>query len=216
MHFFAFEPKIRTIFNIFRLSAQMFSVNSNNRQRLSDSELIDRYRFSHDNAYIGELFQRYSHMLFGVCLKYTRNEERAKDTVMDVFEKVLKELKRHPVENFRTWVYSVAKNQCLMDLRTEKRVDARHEEYAHLNKEIVEFDLPQHLSSESDTETDRKLDEAIAELKDGQRQCIRMFYFEKRSYEEIEAATGYSYKEVKSFLQNGKRNLKIKLSTGHE
>lgn len=194
----------------------MFSVNSNNRPRLSDSDLIDRYRFSHDNAYIGELFLRYSHMLFGVCLKYTKDEEKAKDTVMDVFEKVLKELKRHPVENFRTWVYSVAKNQCLMDLRKEKRVDARQEEFEYLSKETVEFDLPEHLNGESDAETDRKLDAAIDELKDGQRECIRMFYFEKRSYEEIEAKTGYSYKEVKSFLQNGKRNLKIKLSTGDE
>ena len=195
----------------------MFFVNSNNRQRLSDSELIDRYRFSHDNAYIGELFQRYSHMLFGVCLKYNKNEEKAKDTVMDVFEKVLKELKRHPVENFRTWVYSVAKNQCLMDLRKEKRVGTRLEEFMHLSKESVEFDIPQHLNGEeSDAETDKKLDAAIAELKDGQRECIRMFYFEKRSYEEIEAKTGYTYKEVKSFLQNGKRNLRIKLTTEDE
>ncbi|MGB0369682.1 MAG: RNA polymerase sigma factor, partial [Flavobacteriales bacterium] len=87
----------------------LFSLNSNNKQRLSDSELIERYRYSYDNAYIGELFQRYSHMLFGVCLKYLRDEDRAKDLVMDVFEKVLKDLKRHEVENFRTWVYSVAK-----------------------------------------------------------------------------------------------------------
>ena len=194
----------------------MFSSKSNKRQQLSDSDLMDRYRFSHDNAYIGELFQRYSPMLFGVCLKYTRDEEKAKDTVMDVFEKVLMDLKRHQVENFRTWVYSVAKNQCLMDLRKEKRQDARHDEFAHLSKESVEFDIPKHLNGESDEETDRKLDAAIDELKGGQRECIRMFYFEKKSYEEIEAKTGYNYKEVKSFLQNGKRNLKIKLSVNDE
>lgn len=194
----------------------MFSRNSNNRQKLSDSDLIDRYRFSHDNAYIGELFQRYSHMLFGVCIKYMKDEEKAKDVVMDVFEKVLLDLKRHPVENFRTWVYTVTKNQCLMDLRKEKRVDARKEEFAHLSKETVEFDIPMHLNGDSDAEKDRKLDEAIDELKDGQRECIRMYYFEKQSYEEIEAKTGYTYKQVKSFLQNGKRNLKIKLNVDDE
>ena len=194
----------------------MFSGNSNNRQQLSDSELIDRYRFSHDNVYIGELFQRYSHMLFGVCLKYVKDEDKAKDMVMDVFEKVLLDLKRHPVENFKAWVYTVTKNQCLMDLRKEKRVDAKQEEFAHVSKETVEYDIPKHLNGESDEETDRRLDAAIDELKDGQRECIRMYYFEKKSYDEIEAKTGYTYKQVKSFLQNGKRNLKIKLSTSDE
>ena len=103
-----------------------------------------------------------------------------------------------------------------MDLRKEKRLDVRHDEFAHLSKETVEFDIPKHLNGESDEEVDRKLDAAIDELKDGQRECIRMFYFEKQSYEDIEAKTGYNYKEVKSFLQNGKRNLKIKLSSNDE
>lgn len=194
----------------------MFSLNSNNRRGLSDSELIERYRYSYDNAYIGELFQRYSHMLFGVCLKYVRDEDKAKDLVMDVFEKVLKDLKRHDVENFRTWVYSVTKNQCLMELRKHKRQEARQIEYQHFTQEIVEFDLPEHLNGESQEETDAKLNQAMGALKKEQRDCIRLFYFEKKSYEEIEAQTGYSYKEVKSFLQNGKRNLKIQLTKLNE
>lgn len=194
----------------------MFSVSSNNRQNLSDSDLIERYRYSFDNAYIGELFQRYSHMLYGVCLKYMKDEEKAKDIVMDVFEKVLIDLKRHQVDTFRTWVYSVAKNQCLMELRKEKRIDGKQEEFAHLSKEIMELDIPQHLNGESQEETDRKLDVAIDGLKGGQRECIRMFYFEKKSYEEIEAKTGYTYNEVKSFLQNGKRNLKIQFTRANE
>ncbi len=194
----------------------MFSLNSNNRQGLSDSELIERYRYSYDNAYIGELYQRYSHMLFGVCLKYMKDEEKAKDLVMDVFEKVLKDLKRHDVENFRTWVYSVAKNQCLMQLRKEKRTEARKDEYEHLSKEIVEFDLPEHLNGESQAETDAKLNKAMEALKKEQRECIKLFFFDKKSYEEIEQQTGYTYKEVKSHLQNGNRNLKIQLTRLNE
>lgn len=194
----------------------MFSLNSDNRQNWSDSELIERYRYSYDNAYIGDLFQRYSHMLFGVCLKYLSNEERAKDMVMEVFEKVLKDLKRHEVENFRTWVYSVAKNQCLMELRKEKRIDVHHEEFVHFSKEIMESNIPQHLNGESEEETDRKLNLAIQSLNEQQQQCIRLFYFEKQSYEEIEKQTGYTYNEVKSFLQNGKRNLKIQLSKSND
>jgi RNA polymerase sigma factor (sigma-70 family) len=194
----------------------MFSLGSNNKQNFSDSELIERYRYSYDNAYIGELYQRYSHMLYGVCLKYLKDEEKAKDVVMDVFEKVLKDLKRHDVENFRTWVYSVTKNACLMQLRKEKRLDVREQEYQRSVVEIMEIDLPEHLNGESQDEIDNRLMLAIDQLKMEQRRCIRMFYFEKKSYEEIENETGFTYKEVKSFLQNGKRNLKIKLSKENE
>jgi RNA polymerase sigma-70 factor (ECF subfamily) len=190
----------------------VFSLNSNNKQQLSDSELIERYRYSYDNAYIGELYQRYSHMLFGVCLKYLKDEEKAKDIVMDVFEKVLKDLKRHDVQNFRAWVYSVAKNACLMQLRGEKRKDSKEEVYHRSVTEIMEFDIPEHLNGESQEDTDKRLISAIEQLNLEQRRCIRMFYFDKKSYEEIEKETGYTYKEVKSFLQNGKRNLKNKLS----
>ena len=190
----------------------IFSLNTDNRQQLSDTELIERYRHSYDNAYIGELFQRYTHMLFGVCMKYMKDEDRSKDAVMDVFEKVLKDLKRHNVENFRTWVYSVAKNQCLMTLRKQKSVDNRHQGYEYMTRQIVEFDLPPHLNGESEEETDRKLNIAINSLKEEQQKCIRLFYFEKRSYEQIEVQTGYSIKQVKSHLQNGKRNLKIHLT----
>lgn len=190
----------------------MFSKSSNSKQNLSDNELIERYRYSYDNAYIGELYQRYSATLFGVCLKYLKDEEKAKDVVMDVFEKILKDLKRHDVDNFRTWIYSVTKNQCLMLLRSEKRQDARKEEYQHLMKEVVEFNIPQHLNGETQAELDRRLDDAIAGLKQEQQQCIKLFYFEKKSYEEIESNTGFTYKEVKSYLQNGKRNLKIQLN----
>jgi RNA polymerase sigma-70 factor (ECF subfamily) len=190
----------------------MFSLGSNNKQHLSDSELIERYRYSYDNAYIGELYQRYSHMLFGVCLKYLKDEEKSKDVVMDVFEKVLKDLKRHDVQNFRTWVYSVAKNECLMLLRKEKRRDTREDEYKRSAIEIMEFDIPEHLNGESEEEIDGKLMSAIEQLNMEQRRCIRLFYFERKSYEEIELETGYTFKEVKSYLQNGKRNLKIKLT----
>lgn len=194
----------------------MFSLGSNSKKNLSDSELIERYRYSYDNAYLGELFQRYSHMLYGVCLKYMKNEDEAKDVVMEVFEKVLTDLKRHQVENFRTWVYSVAKNQCLMKLRKETRIQVRHEEYVHVTAQIMELDLPEHLNGESQEETDRKLMKAVDNLKKEQQDCIKLFYFEKKSYEEIEAQTGFTYKQVKSFLQNGKRNLKIELSKPNE
>lgn len=191
-------------------------MGSSGNKHLTDNELIERYKYSYDNAYIGELYQRYSHMLFGLCLKYLKDEEKAKDLVMEVFEKVLNDLKRHRVENFRTWIYSVTKNQCLMLLRKEKRQESKREDILYASKEIVELGLPEHLNGESQEEQDRKLMQAIDTLKTEQQECIKLFYFEKKSYEEIEEQTGYSYKQVKSFLQNGKRNLKNQLSKQNE
>ena len=187
-------------------------INSDRPSGLSDSELVSRFRYSYDTDYVGELFQRYTHMLYGVCLKYLKDEEKAKDAVMAVFEKVLKDLKRHEVDTFRTWVYSVAKNHCLMDLRKEKSLRPHREGYEAFMKEIVENEDAEHLNGVSQVEMDRRLESAIESLKEEQKKCIRLFYFEKRSYEDIVDTTDFTYKEVKSHLQNAKRNLKIRLT----
>lgn len=194
----------------------MFGLNNDKRSRLSDRELVERYRYSYDSAYIGILFQRYTHLLFGVCMKYLKNEDRAKDAVMDVFEKVMTDLRKHDVEEFRPWVYTVTKNHCLMGLRSQKVNDARHDSYAHHLRAIVESDEPLHLNGTAQLDVDGRLYAAIDSLKQEQRQCIRMFYFEKMSYEQIQETTGLSYNEVKSHLQNGKRNLRLRLSEENE
>jgi len=194
----------------------MFSLTSDSRSKLSDKELVERYRYSLDTAYIGVLFQRYTHLLFGVCMKYLQNEERAKDAVMEVFEKVLTDLRRHDVEEFRPWVYTVAKNHCLMGLRKEKGLSLKHEDFVHFTTEIMESDESVHLNGVTAPEMDKALYAAIDKLKEDQRECVRMFYFEKLSYEEIQDQTGYTYNEVKSHLQNGKRNLKLQLTKAHE
>lgn len=194
----------------------MFGLGTDNRSKLSDRELVERYRYSYDTAYIGVLFQRYTHLLFGVCMKYLKNEERAKDAVMEVFEKVIGDLRRHDVEEFRPWVYTVTRNHCLMGLRKDKTQSVRHEDYSHFVRSIMEDDGSVHLNGASPEETDRKLMQAIDRLKEEQQRCVRLFYFEERSYEQIQELTGYTFKEVKSHLQNGKRNLRIHLTQGHE
>jgi RNA polymerase sigma factor (sigma-70 family) len=194
----------------------MFNLNKNNRSQLSDKELVERYRYSYDTAYIGVLFERYTPLLFGVCMKYLENEERSKDAVMEVFEKVLTDLRRHDVEEFRPWIYTVAKNHCLMGIRKEKTTDARQEEYARFASAIVEMDEIVHLNGAEDPINDAQLYAAIGNLKDDQQLCVRLFYFEKKSYEQIQEMTGLSFKEVKSHLQNGKRNLKVQLTKGNE
>ncbi len=190
----------------------MFLLTSDKRNKLSDRELVERFRYSYDNAYIGILFQRYTHLLFGVCMKYLKNEERAKDAVMDVFEKVMADLRRHDVEDFRPWIHTVTKNHCLMGLRAERSKQNRHGDYVHYIRMIVETDEPLHLNGTAQAQADNELYAAIEQLKDGQRECVRLFYFEGKSYEQVEQITGFTYNEVKSHIQNGKRNLRIRLS----
>ena len=198
-----------------------------NIKSCSDTELVQKFRETRDNAVIGELFQRYTHLVFGVCMKYLKDEDEAKDGVMQIFEKLLTDLHRHKVDNFKGWLYMVAKNHCLMYFRSKK----------------IHVELPRDLSNDNDSNSEdgvlspsgggagggfsmelasdlhpngedkekqlTLMESAIKELKEEQKICIELFYLQERSYEEIAKATGYSMKEVKSYIQNGKRNLKL-------
>ena len=176
-------------------------------------ELIARYRNSHETSYVGDLFQRYTHLVYAICLKYLKDEPEAKDAVMQIFEKLLEDLKKYEVVNFKSWLATLTRNFCLMKLRKEKVDINRRIEYENFQKTNMEIGPDAHLNSENNTEVgEAKLKEAIATLKDAQRKCIELFYLQEKSYKEVVELTSYNLKEVKSFIQNGKRNLKIKLS----
>lgn len=178
----------------------------------SDLELIERYRNSHELRYVGEVYHRYTHLVFGVCMKYLKNEEDSKDAVMEIFEKLMEELKRHQVENFKSWLFSLTRNFCLMRLRKEKSARKNEEGYQKYEAGFVDSDEWVHLFTEKQNGTlSEKLSLGINTLKTEQKKCISLFYFEGKSYDQIAGETGYSQKQVKSFLQNGKRNLKIYL-----
>ena len=189
----------------------MLFVRSSKRSQESDSELIQKYRNSGESVYLGELFQRYTPMVFGVCMKYLKNVEDSKDASMDVFEKIMVELKRHEVENFKPWLYFVTKNLCLMKLRKESTLLTQKEGFTRFYQDFMEFEDVSHLlNGKADNEQVIEfLKAGIGELKEEQQHCIRLFFFDNKSYEEIAQHTGYSMMQVKSFLQNGKRNLKI-------
>ena len=196
----------------------MFFRSKNKLSGIEDSELISRYRYSHETNYIGELYQRYTHLVFGVCLKYLKNEEEAKDSVMEIFEKVLVELKKHEVENFKSWLHSVTRNFCLMRLRKQKTVDKREEAYMKVVKDTVETEEELHLNGEVDIKELelQDLEEGLNSLKKEQKTCLELFYLQEKSYNEVAELTGYSLKQVKSYIQNGKRNLKNYLNENGE
>jgi RNA polymerase sigma-70 factor (ECF subfamily) len=180
---------------------------------LPDEQLVARYSRTHDKEIIGILYERYTHLLFTVCYKYLGNDADAEDTVMLVFEKLFEQLKNTDVQNFKSWIYTLTKNECLMQLRHRKSGErAKEASLKKLEHEIMESALPEHLLSDGNGEHRiRYLEIAIEELSTEQKQCIELFYLDEKSYREVEEITGYTYNEVKSHIQNGKRNLKQRM-----
>jgi len=177
----------------------------------TDEELIVRYKDSADNNIISELFERYTHLIFGVCMKYLKNEEDSKDAVMQIFEQLFTKLKTQEIQYFKSWIYTVSKNHCLMQIRHEHTTKKyKVEYYEKMQQEIMEFTgLFHHLNKEEINDRIPKLKKGIDQLKADQRRCIELLYLQEKSYKEVAEMTGFSLKQVKSYIQNGKRNLKI-------
>jgi RNA polymerase sigma factor (sigma-70 family) len=197
----------------------------------SDSELVQKFKETRDNAIVGELFQRYTVLVFGVCMKYLKDEDEAKDGVMQIFEKILTDLHRHNVENFKGWLYMVAKNHCMMYFRSKKNhVELPRELTEDISEEAVfspsgggaggeisvELTSDLHHNGEDKEKQLTLMESSIKELKPEQKVCVELFYLQEKSYEEVAKTTGYTMKEVKSYIQNGKRNLKILMTTARE
>lgn len=178
-------------------------------KEMTDEELVLAYQQEEENAYVGELFERYAELVFLVGMKYLKNEEEAKDVAMYVFEKLLSDLKRYEVRAFKFWLHRVVKNHCLAVLDKAQRARQKNELYKE-EQEVVEFEHEPALPHEERPEELqlKYLHEAIAQLKEEQKECIELFYLQKKSYQEVADLTGFDMKQVKSYIQNGKRNLK--------
>jgi len=187
------------------------SNKKNDIHSFSDEELIQSYKKSHNNNLIGILFERYTHLVFGVCMKYLKNEENSKDAVMEIFEDLHTKLVKHEISNFKSWIYSVAKNHCLMILRKDKSEEKiKGHVYENLHQDFMEsFDLFHLNNKEVLNDKIPKLKKGIELLKTEQRKCIELLYLQNKSYKEVADITGFSMKKMKSYIQNGKRNLKI-------
>ena len=176
---------------------------------LSDGDLIYRYQKTRNKRFVGELYKRYSHLVYGVSLKYLKNVPDAQDNVMVVFEKLMSDLESTDVKNFKAWIHTVTKNQCLMKLRKKSRLAGKEQ-----NLETVEYALTSEPKEDVKLKEEQfeQLEAAIEKLKPEQRKCVELFFLEQTCYQEIAEKTGFSLKKVKSYIQNGKRNLKIILT----
>lgn len=173
---------------------------------MTDAALLEHYYHDGDNEWIGVLMQRYTLLLYGVCMKYLKDEEAAKDAVQQIFLKAIAELRKYPVTYFKSWLYMVARNYCLMQLRDKEKMPVQVTEKMMLTEPDETDNLLQRRQKDEALEL---LDEALKELNGEQQTCITLFYLQKKSYNEIAEKTGYTPTQVKSYIQNGKRNLKI-------
>lgn len=189
---------------------------SKNLHTATDEELVEYYRNSHDTVYIGELYLRYTHLVYGVCLKYLNDSHDAKDATMQIFEQLIRELKKHRITAFKSWLYTVVKNFCLMEFRKE---NAQKQKSKKMTKELlgnVETDEQAHLEEVEDKEALLlAMERGLSELNEQQQKCLQLFYKENLSYKEIQQQTGFELNEVKSHIQNGKRNLKQYMTDKH-
>lgn len=171
----------------------------------TDQDLIRAYKRTGNMQVLGDLYAPYMELVLGVCLKYLKDHETARDAVMNIFEELVDKLKKHEVDNFRSWLYVVARNHCLMQLRKEGKV-----KFTEIPETFMQSEDKMHLDGVKEKEASLKMMEDCMETLPGdQKQTVALFYLEGKCYQEIAVATGQEWNKVRSQIQNGKRNLKI-------
>lgn len=179
-----------------------------NLKKLTDNELIDRFCEQNDLEVLGVLFNRYMHLVYGVCLKYLKHREESQDAVMQIFEVLVKEVPKHDIKVFKSWLYGVSRNFCLMKLRKES--SSKVLKLTFSGDDFMENTTIVHPLDEAPNEKENEaLQKCLGALKEQQRKCVELFYYAQKCYKEIAEELILEEKKVKSNIQNGKRNLKI-------
>jgi RNA polymerase sigma factor (sigma-70 family) len=174
----------------------------------SDEEIIQAYKSTGNTALVGQLFEKHVKTVYGACLFFFKDKSEAQDAVMQIFEKLMVELKKKDVANFKGWLSFVVRNHCINIIRANKTRFAYREGYYGFELEAPDEQEENYLAGISNEELLQKLPAFIGKLKPDQKACIELFFLQNKSYQEIADAKGYSLNEVKSYIQNGKRNLK--------
>ncbi|WP_240627903.1 RNA polymerase sigma factor [Terrimonas sp.] len=171
----------------------------------TDTELLEKYKQTNNMQVLSALYQRHMELVYGVCLKYFKEQERSKDAVMSIFEELVQKLQVHEVSNFKSWLHTLTKNYCLMQLRTPKNLKT-----TEFNPDYMQSVETVHLNGMLEKEEQfSKLGKCLDTLSPQQKETIELFYLKQKCYEEIVEITGHDWNKVRSYIQNGRRNLKI-------
>lgn len=179
------------------------------KNNASDEDLARIYFKTGDKAIVGELFENHAKTVFGVCLFYFRDRDTARDMVMQIFEKLIADLRKSEVRNFKAWLGFVVRNHCINELRRNKSRHFVPEAYLDFELKETTQEEEERIASVKEQQMLDYMKDCLPQLKDNQRLCLELFYLKSLSYRDIAAQTGFSENEVKSYIQNGKRNLKL-------
>ncbi len=172
---------------------------------MPDMLLLQAYTNHNDAEALGSLYKRYMELIYGVCLKYLKQRELAQDAVMNIYEEITTKTKKYEIDNFKAWIHTVAKNHCLMHLRSIK-----NKPYVAMNDAFMQLDNEVHLNMVMEQETSFiQLENCIQTLEEQQKVSVTLFYYQQKCYKEIADITGYALNKVRSNIQNGRRNLKL-------
>lgn len=171
----------------------------------TETKLLADYYQSGDLDLLGQLYEPYMPLIYGLSLKYLKDQAKSEDAVMQIFESLIKKLRIHQVDHFKSWLYMVSKNHCLMQLRSAGK------DIVVIDESFMESSEIPHQNSNEDLKEEQLLlmEKCIDELKPEQQLAVRLFYLEEKCYQDITDSTGFELKKVKSYIQNGRRNLKI-------
>ena len=180
-------------------------IREKEKNHYSDTELVNFYRTDGDLTTLSILYQRYMDLIYGVCLKYLKDPEASKDAVINIYEELISKLKQHEVSNFKSWLYTLSRNHCLMQLRREK---------GHGTVEIPEqfMQTEEMLHLEDVLQKEEQLtgmEKCLEQLSAEQKSCVTLFYLQGKCYNDIMEQTGIDWNKVRSNIQNGRRNLKL-------
>jgi len=181
------------------------------RQEADDTSLVVLYQREGNMEVLGQLYARYMELVFGVCLKIFKDKGKAEDAVMGIFEELVVKLKKHDVQNFKSWLHVLARNYCLMQLRKNGKLKVESMDQSFV--QIADDEHP--VGEEEELGPIEYLQPCLQQLKERQRQCVELFYYQKKSYQEIAELTGAEVGKVRSYIQNGRRNLKICIEKKH-
>src|SRR5476651_1164674 len=187
-----------------------FLKSSKKPEDSGDERLLQEYRQTGNLALLATLYEKYMHLIYGVCLKYLKDEDLSKDAVMQIFEELIVKVNKHDIKQFKSWLYVLSRNYCLMQLRSGKKMIGESlDGFMELAEDL-------HPISEYMEDNIAALERCKQKLPPAQKKCVDLFYTDEQCYKEIADHTGYSLNEVKSNIQNGKRNLKICLEKHRE
>ena len=179
------------------------------KEYTSDEELLKRYKQTGNKEVFADLFKKHVTLVYGSCLFYLQDKDEAQDATMQIFEKLLLDINNREIDNFKGWLSFVVRNHCISLIRKQKSQTKNVKSYYEFEYQDARFETEEAIDRVGDEQMLEQMKNCLPKLKEAQRVCVELFYLKNKSYQDISSETSYSLNEIKSYIQNGKRNLKL-------